>query len=457
MDTVHELSKDHAQLAQDLRAHGVKYATGGWLDVNGRVKSKVVPIDHLPHLLAGSERYTPRGMGDLGQMNPHEDECVALPDLDTLQVLPWDRRFVWMAADLAYGGSEPFALCPRSALKKQVELAAEQGFVANLGVETEFYVFKPVQDVTAELAPMAASGRLNPTPAYDLESTLDAMPYLDAMVDAMAELGFGVYSFDHEGGDGQFEFDFAYAPALQTADRISLFRLMARQIAKQHGLMATFMPKPITGGWGSGHHYNISLEDVETGQNLFRDPDDPTGKGWSKTAYAFTAGILKHAPALAAVATPTVNSYKRLAPRLADGSISWAPVWAAYGHNNRSCMVRMPANRPALENRGVDSAANTYLAFALMLAAGLEGVALGLDPGEPAEAATYEWRGDREGALRLPRTLLEAVEAFEQDPLVGEVFAPQFVTEYSAMKRAEWDSYHAEVTDWERRRYLLDL
>jgi glutamine synthetase len=457
MDTVHPLSDDHARLARELQDRGVKYAAGGWIDVNGRSKSKIVPIDHLPQLLAGSERYTPRGLGDLGQMNPYEDECVAVPDIGTLQVLPWDRRFVWMAADLAYGGTEPFALCPRSALKKQVEAAAAQGLVANLGVETEFYVFRPVDDVTGELVPMAASGTMDPTPAYDLESTLDAMPFLDRMVDAMNELGFGVFSFDHEGGDGQFEFDFGYAPALQTADRISLFRLMARQVAKQCGLMATFMPKPITGGWGSGHHYNISLEDAGTGRNLFHDPDGPGGRGWSKKAYAFTAGILRHAPALAALATPTVNSYKRLAPRLADGSISWAPVWAAYGHNNRSCLVRLPANRPALENRGVDSAANTYLAFALMLAAGLEGIALGLDPGEPVEAATYDWSGTSGGAARLPRTLLEAVDAFTQDPLVDEVFAPQFVTEYAEMKQAEWDAYHAEVTGWERRRYLRDL
>jgi glutamine synthetase len=360
-----------------------------------------------------------------------------------------------MAADMSYGGREPFALCPRSILKRQVARAAERGLVANLGVETEFYVFRPVEDETAELVPMAASGLMDPTPAYDLESTMDSMPFLDRMVDHMTELGFGVYSFDHEGGDGQFEFDFGYAPALETADRIALFRLMARQVAKQCGLMATFMPKPITGGWGSGHHYNMSLENAGTGENLFRDADDPTGNGWSKTAYSFAAGILRHAPALAAVATPTVNSYKRLAPRLADGSISWAPTFAAYGHNNRSCMLRLPANRPAVENRGVDSAANTYLAFALMLAAGLEGVELGLDPGEPVEGATYDWSGTE--ATRLPRTLLEAVEAFEADPLVAEVFAPQFVTEYADMKRREWDDFHAEVTAWERRRYLRDL
>jgi glutamine synthetase len=457
MDTVHELSDDHAALAAELAGRGVKYAVGGWIDVNGRSKSKIVPIDHLPNLLAGSERYTPRGMGDLGRMNPFEDEVVAIPDPDTLQVLPWDRRFAWMAADMSYGGREPFALCPRSTLKRQVARAADAGFVANLGIETEFYVFKPVEDESDELVPIAASGLMDPTPAYDLESTLDAMPFLERMVDAMTELGFGVYSFDHEGGDGQFEFDFGYAPALQSADRIALFRLMTRQVAKQCGLMATFMPKPITGGWGSGHHYNMSLENARTGENLFRDADDPTGRGWSKTAYSFTAGILRHAPALAAVATPTVNSYKRLAPRLADGSISWAPTVAAYGHNNRSCMLRLPANRPAVENRGVDSAANTYLAFALMLAAGLEGIELGLDPGDPVEGATYDWSDGREQATRLPRTLLEAVDAFAADPLVAEVFAPQFVAEYVDMKRREWDDYHAEVTAWERRRYLRDL
>jgi glutamine synthetase len=133
MDTVSALQDEHAALAAELAGRGVKYAVGGWIDVNGRSKSKVVPIDHLPNLLAGSERYTPRGMGDLGRMNPFEDEVVAIPDRETLQVLPWDRRFAWMAADMSYGGREPFALCPRSTLKRQVARAADRGLVANLG------------------------------------------------------------------------------------------------------------------------------------------------------------------------------------------------------------------------------------------------------------------------------------------------------------------------------------
>lgn len=458
MDTVRPIDPEHVKVAHRLAAEGVDYVLGGWIDVMGRSKSKMVPVAHLPNVLAGSERYTPRGMGDLGRMTPDEDECVGLPDLATLLVCPWDRRVAWTAADLLFGGTEPFALCTRSALKRQVALAAAEGFQCNLGVETEIFVFRPesLGRDDGYLEPMTHSGKLRPTQAYDAESVMDALPFLDPMARYMQETGFGLFSFDAEGGDGQYEFDFDYAPVLQMADRISFFRLMVKQVAKQVGLITTFMPKPYTDAWGSGHHFNISLEDVTTGVNVFRDVDDARGKGWSKIAYSFVAGIIRHARALAAVATPTVNSYKRLAPRLADGSVSWAPIYAAYGDNNRSCMLRLPRNRPAIENRAVDSAANTYLASALMLAAGLEGVRLGLDPGEPVEELTYDWEGLPDaGRLRLPRNLLEAVDAFRSDPLVHEVFPAPMVSAYADMKQGEWDEYHRQVSAWERDKYLL--
>jgi len=458
MDTVNPLDPEHANLAERLAGDGVQYVLGGWIDIAGRSKSKVVPVSHLPNLLAGSERYTPRGMGDLGRMTPNEDECVALPDLSTLRVCPWDRRVAWTAADLLFGGHEPFALCTRSILKRQLALAAEAGFVFNLGVEPEFFVFRPesLDDPTGYLQPVALSGQLKPTQAYDADSAIDALPFLDPMARYMEETGFGLFSFDTEGGDGQYEFDFNHAEALETADRMTFFRLMVKQVAKQAGLIATFMPKPYTTGWGSGHHFNMSLEHVETGANLFRDVDDARGKGWSKTAYAFVAGIMRHARAIAAVATPTVNSYKRLVPRLSDGTVSWAPVYAAYGDNNRSCMLRLPRNRPAVENRAVDSAANTYVTAAFMLAAGLEGIRLGLDPGDPVEDLTYDWEASHPSdRVRLPRTLLEAIDAFREDPLVTEVFPGPFVSAYADMKQAEWDDYHSEVSDWERSKYLL--
>jgi glutamine synthetase len=458
MDTVNPLDPEHTALAERLAADGVQYVLGGWIDIEGRSKSKVVPISHLANLLAGSERYTPRGMGDLGRMTPNEDECVALPDLSTLRVCPWDRRVAWTAADLLFGGREPFALCTRSILKRQLGLAAEAGFVFNLGVEPEFFVFRPesLDDPSGYLKPIALSGALKPTQAYDADSAIDALPFLDPMARYMEETGFGLFSFDTEGGDGQYEFDFNHAEALETADRMTFFRLMVKQVAKQAGLIATFMPKPYTTGWGSGHHFNMSLEHVDTRANLFRDVDDARGKGWSKTAYAFVAGIIRHARAIAAVATPTVNSYKRLVPRLSDGTVSWAPVYAAYGDNNRSCMLRLPRNRPAVENRAVDSAANTYVTAAIMLAAGLEGIRLGLDPGEPVEDLTYDWETSHPSdRVRLPRTLLEAVDAFREDPLVAEVFPAQFVSAYADMKQAEWDEYHSEVSAWERSKYLL--
>jgi glutamine synthetase len=452
MDTVVDITDEHRTLADELSAAGVEYVVGAYVDILGRSKSKVVPIEHLPNLLAGSERYTPRGIGDLGQMTPNEDECVAMPDVATLRVMPWDRRFAWMAADLMFGGTEPFAHCTRSVLKRQLDRTAGLGFGFNLGVETEIYAYKP--DAVSEdgyLGPIAPSGSMKPTPAYDVESTMDAMPFLGPMVKAMNETGFGVFSFDHEGGDAQFEFDFDYSPALEMADKITFFRLMAKQIAKQNGLAVTFMPKPYTEAWGSGHHFNMSLFDLASGQNLFRDLEGP--RGWSKTCYSFLAGILKHSAAIAAIATPTVNSYKRMVPRLSDGCISWAPVWAAYGDNNRSCMLRLPHNRPAIENRAVDSAANTYLATAFMLAAGLEGVAENLDPGEPVEDMTYDWTS-KSDAVRLPRNLLEAIDAFEADPLTHEVFSPQFVSAYTDMKNDEWQLYHSQVSEWEREHYL---
>ena len=457
MDTAKPKDPSHAELAESLAAQGVAYALGGFIDITGRSKSKVVPIDHLPNLLAGSERYTPRGMGDLGQMTPNEDECVAMPDPSTFRICPWDRRFAWMAADLLYGGTEPFAHCTRSILKRQVAAAADEGFAFNLGVEVELFAFKPesLERHDGYLVPLARSGELDPTAAYDVEAAMDAMAFLDPMAKYLTETDFGLFSFDTEGGDAQYEFDFEFAPALEMADRITFFRLLVKQVAKQAGLIATFMPKPYTDAWGSGAHFNMSLADVESGLNLFRDADDARGKGWSKVAYSFTAGILRHARSLAAVATPTVNSYKRLSPRLSDGTVSWAPVFAAYGDNNRSCMMRLPRNRPCVENRGVDSAANTYVTAAFMLAAGLEGVRLGLDPGDPVEDITYDWKALPEGAVRLPRTLLEAVEAFAEDPLVHEVFPAEFVSAYVDMKRGEWDDYHRTVSTWERDKYLL--
>lgn len=356
-----------------------------------------------------------------------------------------------MVADMSMGGREPFALCPRSALKRQVVEAADMGYVCQLGIEPEFYVFKPESVGAAALEPIARSGRIAPTPAYDLEVALDAMPFLDRVTDYMTELGFGLFSFDAEGGEGQYEFDYAHDEVVASADRMTLFRLLVKQAAKENGLLATFMPKPFAETWGSGAHFNMSLDDRHNGENVFKTGTGNTG--WRKEALHFAGGVLKHAKALTALANPTTNSYRRLVPRLADGNYSWAPTKISFGHNNRSCMLRLPANRPAIENRSVDAAANTYLTAAFMLAAGLEGIRDGIDPGKPEDVVSY----DDTSIGVLPRTLIDAIEEFERDPLTHSVFHSAFVSDYVEMKRSEWERSHAEVSDSERSYYLLNL
>ncbi|WP_082939938.1 glutamine synthetase family protein [Mycolicibacterium peregrinum] len=451
-DTLYGLDPEHTRVAKELGAQGVKYAMANWIDVLGRPKSKVVPMTHFADLVAGAERYTPRGFGGIGNMNPTEDEVVGVPDLSTLKILPWDRRYAWMIADMSFGGREPFALCPRNALRTQVEAAAAQGYSVHLGVEPEFYVFRPesLEGERDRLVPIARSGSLRPSPAYDVEATLDASEFLDKLVGYLSELDFGVYAFGHEGGDGQYELSIGHAPVLEMADRMTLFRFAVKQIAKECGLLASFMPKPYASMWGSGAHLNMSLVNLETGRNAFRLGD--TAGEWTQTTYQFIAGVLKHAPAFTALGNPTTNSYRRLTPRLADGQISWAPTRVSYGSNNRSCTVRLPQNRACIEYRAADSAANYYFASALMIAAGLEGIREGLDPGQPLEQASHN-----SDAPVLPRTLLEAIEAFQADPLVHKTFSPAFVSEYTEMKLKEWESDHLLVSDAERRRYLLEL
>jgi glutamine synthetase len=451
-DTLYSLHPDHARFAEELRAKGVKYAMANWIDVLGRPKSKIVPMAHFADLLAGAERYTPRGFGGIGEMDPTEDEAVGVPDISSLKVLPWDKRYAWMIADMKYGGREPFALCPRNALRTQVKAAAAQGYSVNLGVEPEFYVFRPesLEGEHERLIPVARSGSLKPSPAYDIEATLDASEFLTSLVDYLHELDFGVYAFGHEGGDGQYELSIAHGPVLDMADQMTFFRFAVKQVAKECGLVATFMPKPYASMWGSGAHLNMSLVDLATGKNAFCAASG--ADEWTQTTYQFIAGVLKHAPALTALANPTTNSYRRLTPRLADGQISWAPTRVSYGSNNRSCTVRLPQNRPCIEYRAADSAANYYFASALMIAAGLEGIREGLDPGEPLQEASHNT-----DALTLPRTLIEAVEAFQADPLVHETFPAVFVREYTEMKVKEWESDHLLVSDNERQRYLLEL
>jgi len=445
-----------AELKKALTKQGVRYFFGAYVDGLGVPKSKCVPIDHLESAAAGSELYTVGALEAMGDLGPNEDECVGMPDMSRVTVLPWDRRYAIAPADLLLHG-KPYSHCSRQVLKRQVAAAREAGYVCNMGVEPELYVLR---NEGGAWKPFVSEDAWNkPTRGYDVDTTILADSFLEPMVRYINELGWNVYSFDHEGGDGQYEFDFGYTDILSMADRMVLFRMMSKHVARSLGCIVTYMPKPWSEAFGSGAHMNVSLADLK-GNNLFEAKGREKGdaaRGYSRIAYQFTAGVLRHMNAITAVVCPTVNSYKRLNPRGKMNEMSWAPVYRAYGHNNRTLTCRLPMNRRCLEVRHVDSAVNFHLGAAMILAAGLRGIRDKLDPGLPTEFSTYDYSEEKlaeMGIHRLPRTLGEAIEAFSTDSLAKEVLGEEFHASIVAYRRREWEEYCLTVGEWEREKYL---
>jgi glutamine synthetase len=439
------------QIKTDLDQKGVRYALASFVDLHGMAKAKAVPLAHLGQMARGSELFTGAALDGVPQ-EVSDDEVAAVPDAASLTILPWQQEVAWFASDLHLRG-EPFEACSRNVLHRVRAEAAAMGYSFNLGIETEFFVLK--RNGAGDLVPFSERDSLD-KPAYDVRGLLDNLPWLDELVQAMNGLGWGVYSFDHEDGPGQFETDFDYAEVLTMADRLTFFKLMAKEIAHRHGLIATFMPKPFGDRTGSGAHYNMSLADLTSGENLFVDPEGKPA-AVSRLAEHFIAGILRHAAAICAVIAPTVNSYKRLVAQGSMSGFTWAPVFVCYGNNNRTNMLRIPSPGGRVECRAADISCNPYLGGAMILAAGLEGIREQLDPGDPnlvnAYTLTPEQLAER-GITMLPRTLGEAIEAFAADPLSRRVFGDALFDSFVAYKREEWQSYHCTVSDWEMKRYL---
>ncbi|MGD1942379.1 MAG: type III glutamate--ammonia ligase [Leptolyngbyaceae cyanobacterium] len=443
------LAPDLQALQHSLQDQGVKYAMASFVDIHGMCKGKVVPMSHFDRMMQGSELFTGAALDGVPQ-EINDDEVGTLPDPDSATVLPWNSEIVWFASDLHLVG-QPFEACCRTILKNVLKQAAEMGFTFNLGIETEFFIFKETE---AGFGPVSDRDTL-PKAAYALPTVLDNYKILDRIVSVMNELGWDVYSFDHEDAQGQFETDFTYCDALKMADRLTFFRFMVKELAREAGYFASFMPKPYANQTGSGAHYNMSLADVETGKNLFEDANDP--QGLSKLGYHFIAGVLKHAKAIVSVTCPTVNSYKRLVRQGSMSGFTWAPVYICYGNNNRTNMLRIPLGGGRVECRAADIATNLYLGAAMILAAGLEGIREGLDPGEPHTQNMYLCSLDELKAMgieTLPKTLGDAIAAFAADPLSKTVMGPLMYQTYVDFKTQEWEAYHSHVSDWEIQRYL---
>ena len=424
--------------------------------MHGVPKTKMVPVAHLDRMLGGSEMFTGAALDGVPQ-DVADDEVEAHPDPDSCMIVPWRTDSAWFSSDLWTGG-EPFPACSRGILKRVLKQANEMGFVVNCGIEAEFFVLQETDQGVKPVSPLKDLDK----PAYDAVRLLDNLDsWLGDTVDAMNMLGWDVYSFDHEDGVGQFEIDFDYAEALTMADRFVFLRVLTNEIARKYGYFSSFMPKPFGDKAGSGAHYNVSLAD-KSGANLFTvgSETDERGCGLSELGYHFVGGVMRHLPAIQAVAAPTVNSYKRLIMKGSTSGYTWAPCFVSYGDNNRTNTIRIPSGSARVELRSADSACNPYLGIAMMIAAGLEGIRDAVDPGEPHRDNLYlksEAERNKAGVVWLPRTLEEAVDEFEKDPLSRNVFGSQMFDAWRDFKRAEWLSYLNHVSDWERTQYLTQF
>ena len=350
---------------------------------------------------------------------------------------------------------EEWPYCPRTILRRVLAMAKEQGYEFKMGIELEYFLVNRNEDGSIELADKLDTLE---KPCYDITGLTRQYDFLTTVSHYCNELGWGNYANDHEDANGQFEQNFTYDDALTTCDRAIFFRYMVHTLAEQHGMIATFMPKPFSNLTGNGCHFHMSL--WKDGQNVLLDDADPRGLGLSETAYHFIGGLKAHARAYSAITAPTVNSYKRLKLGTTTSGATWSPVWISYGYNNRTQMLRIPGPG-RIEDRTIDGSCNPYLAAAAVLAAGLDGVANGRRGGraelrEPLHDSVRRATG--RGLETLPANLLEATNELEGCDVLraalGRGRDEDYVDYFVKVKRDEWARYHEQVTPWEINEYL---
>ena len=430
-----------------LADNNVKYVLAQFVDIHGTAKAKSVPADHFEDIItngAGFAGFAIWGMG----IDPHGPDYMAVGDLETLTLVPWQPGYARIVCDGHVHG-KPWDIDARVTLKKQLKRLEDKGLTFYTGLEPEFSLLKKTAD--GQIVPCDDTDALA-KPCYDYKGLSRARGFLEKLTDSIKAVGIDVYQIDHEDANGQFEINYTFEDCLSSCDHYTFFKMAASEIANDMGLICSFMPKPFANRPGNGMHMHMSLGDGKT--NLFMDKSDPNGMDLSKLAYQFMAGILKHAPALAAICAPTVNSYKRLVVGRSLTGATWAPAYISYGDNNRSSMVRIPGGR--LELRLPDGACNPYLATAAVIAAGLDGIENDLDPGASHNMNLYELSPEElkaEGIEILPQNLHEALLALEKDTLLCEALGP-VAGEFLSLKHREWVEYMRHVSDWELKSYL---
>ena len=440
------MKKDEILRAAD--EEGVRFMRLQFTDILGVIKNVEIPRSQFEKALDGQILFD--GSSIQGFTRIEESDMLLVPDLETFRVNPWTNpdgsKVARMICDIYLPDGTPFAGCPRMTLKRQVEHAARLGYTMVAGPEAEFFLFQRDENGDPKIETHDVGGYFDLTPVdKGEECRRDIVIVLEAM-------GFEVEAAHHEVAPGQHEIDFKYAPAVACADNVTTFRFVVKKVAQDHGLHATFMPKPIFGVNGSGMHCHQSL--MKGSENAFYDPNAE----WqlSRVAVGYIAGILAHAVSFCAVTNPLVNSYKRLVPGYE------APVNVAWSEKNRSPLVRVPAKRgmsTRCEVRMPDPSCNPYLALALMLAAGMDGVARNLDPGPPINKNIFTMSHREKRRLKidqLPANLNDALDELSKDPVMRDALGEHIYDHYLRAKRSEWAEYISHVHPWEQERYLAE-
>jgi glutamine synthetase len=434
---------DIFRMAQE---ENVKYIRLQFTDLLGIIKNVEIPVSQLEKALDNKMMFD--GSSIEGFVRIEESDMYLYPDLDTWVIFPWTAekgKVARLICDIYNPDGTPFEGDPRNNLKRILKEMEALGFTSfNLGPEPEFFLFKVDEKGNPTL-------ELNDNGGYfDLAPTDLGENCRRDIVLELEEMGFEIEASHHEVAPGQHEIDFKYADAIKACDDIQTFKLVVKTIARKHGLHATFMPKPLFGVNGSGMHCNLSL--FRGNENVFYDPNGDLQL--SDTARHFIAGILKHAPNFTAVTNPTVNSYKRLVPGYE------APCYVAWSARNRSPLIRIPASRglsTRVEVRSVDPAANPYLAMAVLLAAGLDGVKNKLAAPAPVDRNIYvmtKEERERAGIVDLPATLAHALDNLKSDEIICDALGTHLLEHFIEAKEIEWDMFRTQVHQWERDQYM---
>jgi len=414
-------------------------------DIQGVVKNVAVPPNQLGKAFKSGISFD--GSSIEGFARIQESDMVLKPDLSTFSLLPWKSEDgsneARLICDVYLPSGKPFEGDPRYVLRRMLDRAREMGYAMNVGPELEFYLFEK-QNGGSATVPHDFGGYFDLGPV-DLAEEIRRL-----IVKALINMGFTIESAHHECGKGQHEIDFVYDDALKNADKVVTFKYVTKTIAMRQGLRATFMPKPLYGAAGSGMHANVSL--FRGSENAFYDPQAPLGI--SDLARNFIGGLIEHASAITAIANPLINSYKRLVPGFE------APVYVSWSGPNRSSLIRIPAGRglsTRLEFRSPDPTCNPYLTFTAIMAAGLDGIKRGLDPGEPADINVYDLTPDERaarGIKLLPANLHEALCALEGDRVIREALGDHVFNNFMRLGNLEWEMYNTFVHQWEIDRYI---